>query len=70
MPSKDEKNNFSIMIEARSIKNNTKIMETIIEHCEETGLEPEVAGLLINNQLKTRIEEEARALSMMKKKRR
>ena len=54
MVSKDEKNDFSLMIEKRCQEKQTTLLETIIDYCEESGLEPEVAGTLLNFTLKQR----------------
>ena len=69
MPTKIERDNFSLAIEKKAYQESTSIMEAIMDHCEATGLEPELAGSLINAQLKIKIEEEARVLHLVKKKR-
>lgn len=66
MVSKEEKNEFSEMIEARARSLDLSIMDAIISYCEEVGLEPEVAGTLVTFTLKKRIEEEATKLKFLK----
>lgn len=67
MATRDEKNNFSIMIQEKAEKLNVSHMEAILEHCSETGLEVEVAATLINTILKSKIEGEARDLRFLSK---
>ena len=66
MTTRDERNKFSAVIEERIIKDNVSTMEAIINYCEETGLELEIAGSLVNSVLKTKIEEEAKKLRYLK----
>ena len=65
---RDERNKFSAIIEEMVIKHNTSVMESIINYCEDTGLELEVAGSLVNSVLKLKIEEEAKNLRYLKSK--
>lgn len=67
MATRDEKNTFSLMIEARALAQNVSCMEAIIDHCEESGLEIELAATLLNQSLKSKIEEEARDLRFLPK---
>lgn len=67
MATRDEKNNFSMMIEQRAINQNIGCMEAILDYCEESGLEPESAATLLNMSLKARIEEEAKELRFLPK---
>ena len=62
MATKDEKNNFSTMILSRAEFHSTDCMDAIITYCDEIGLEVEIAGTLVNEVLKSRIEEEAQKL--------
>lgn len=62
MPTKDEKNNFSMIIESMVQKLKVSYIEAITVHCEKTGLEIEVAATLINDSLKSKIECEAQQL--------
>ena len=67
MTTREERNTFSMMIEERAKKHDCSHMEAIIDYCEETGLELEVAGSLVNSTLKAKIEEEARDLRYLPK---
>lgn len=67
MPTRDEKNNFSVMIEEAAIKQGISHMDAIVSYCEQTGLEVEVAATLINVPLKSKIESEARGLRYLAK---
>ena len=67
MTTREEKNNFSMLIEQRAIDHGITHLEAIMDYCEETGLEPEVAGSLVNASLKGKLEEEARDLRFLPK---
>jgi Phage late-transcription coactivator len=67
MSTREEKNTFSIMIEQRAETQKVRHMEAIIDYCEESGLELEVAATLINSSLKSKIENEARELRFLPK---
>ena len=59
MPKVDEIQKFSKMIEELATRLGLTRMEAILHHCEETGLEVEIASTLISSALKSRITEEA-----------
>ena len=59
MPTKTEINEFSEMISKKSVQLQCSHMEAIVHHCEETGLEVEIASTLISSALKSKITEEA-----------
>ncbi len=65
MPTKEEKNNFSLVIEQRVKSQNVSYMEAILDYCTETGLEPEIAGTLVNPILKAKLEQEAMELRFL-----
>ena len=60
MPTREEKNAFSLLIEEVVARSGISHMEAITDHCERTGLEVEVAATLVNPTLKAKIELEAR----------
>lgn len=66
-PNKDEIQTFSNMITEMSIKLESGILDTILIHCEESGLEIEVASTLLSNPLKSRIREEAESENLIKR---
>jgi hypothetical protein len=67
MPTKEEIKKFSLMIEDLAERLDCNHIDAIIEHCNETGLEVELASTLISSALKAKIREDAQALNMMKK---
>ena len=67
MPTREEKDDFSLLILKRSQRMRTDHIDVICTYCEEVGLEPEVAATLINDELKAKIEEEAEALRIIPK---
>lgn len=67
MPTKEEINDFSINIEKLVEKKQMQYMDAIIVHCEETGLEVEMAAKLISNVLKSKIQIEAEELHFLPK---
>ena len=68
MPTKDEMMKFTLEIETLVAKTDYTYLEAIVEHCKETGLEMEVAASLITPNLKSRIQEQAERLNMLKTK--
>jgi len=67
MPTKDEVNKFSLVIEDMVSSKKIPYMDAIILHCSVTGLEIEVASKLISPILKKKIEHEARTLNFLPK---
>ncbi len=67
VPTKTEINEFSEMIGKKSAELECSHMEAIIYHCEQTGMEIDVASSLISSALKAKIREEAQDLNLLKK---
>lgn len=67
MPTKNEISDFSDLINELSERENMTRMEAIVHHCEQTGLEIDVASTLISSALKSKIREEAQELNLLKK---
>lgn len=67
MPTKEEIKNFSTLIEELAKKLQCTHMDAILEHCNKTGFEIEVASTLISPRLKSVIRDEAINLNMLKK---
>lgn len=65
MASREEKNNFSIMIMEMALKEKIDHMDAIATYCERNNLEIEVAASLINESLKSIIEGEAMELRFL-----
>ena len=67
MPTREEKNNFSIMILTRAEQYRIDHLDAIVTYCEEIGLEMEVAATLVNEDLKARLHDEAVNLNYLEK---
>ena len=67
MPTKNEISEFSLLIRDLAMRLRCTHMDAILEHCETTGLEIEVASTLISAALKGRIREEAQDANMLRK---
>lgn len=59
MATREEKNNFSMMIMEMAINEKIDHMDAITTYCERNNLEIEVAASLINESLKSIIQGEA-----------
>ena len=68
MPTKDEMKNFAHNIERLVANTDYNYIEAIVEYCKQTGLEIEVAATLINSNLKSKIENNAMDLNLLKVK--
>ena len=67
MPTKNEIAEFSDTITAESELWKLTIMDTVVAHCENSGMEVDVASTLLLSALKARIREEAQELNLLKK---
>jgi len=67
MPSKDEIRDFSLKVEEIATDYKIHCMDAIVQLCDETGIEIEVAATLISPHLKARIREEAQSVNLIKK---
>ena len=67
MPTKNEIQDFSEMIARVSSLKKMSIMDSILEHCEKTGMEIDLASSLVSTALKSKIREEAQELNLLKK---
>ena len=65
MASREEKNNFSIMIMEMALKEKIDHMDAVATYCERNNLEIEIAATLINESLKSIIEGEAMELRFL-----
>lgn len=66
-PTKDEIRDFSLKVEEVAELCDIHCMDAIVQLCEETGIEVEVAATLISSHLKARIREEAQSINLIKK---
>jgi hypothetical protein len=67
MANKDEIIAFSLEIEGLVAKNQIPYMDAIMLHCDNTGLEIELAAKLISGPLKSKIQIEAENLNFLPK---
>lgn len=67
MPTKDEMYKFQIAIEEIVSGTDYNYMEAIVEYCEQTGMEIELASSLVNKDLKAKIQLDAQELNMLPK---
>jgi hypothetical protein len=68
MPTKDEMVKFAKAIETMVAEGDYTYIEAIVEYCNETGLEIEVAASLCNSNLKSKLENDAMDNNMLKVK--
>lgn len=67
MPTKDEIQSFSEMIMQLATEKRIEMMEAVCLYCEQSGLEIEVAATLLSQAMKSKIQEEATNLNLLKK---
>lgn len=67
MPTKNEISEFSELINDLADELGITRMDAITYHCEQTGLEIDVAATLISSALKSKIREEAQELNLLKR---
>lgn len=67
MPKVEEIQKFSKIIEELASSLGLTRMEAILYHCEETGLEVEIASTLVSSALKSKITEEAISENLIKR---
>jgi len=67
MPTKTEISEFSDMILSRSELKKLSLMDSIIDYCNETTMEVDVASTLLSPAIKAKIREEAQELNLLKK---
>jgi hypothetical protein len=67
MATREEISDFSTRILEMADEQGQPCMDVIIQYCDETGIEVEVAATLISAFLKARIREEAQSVNLIKK---
>lgn len=67
MATKEEITTFSLTIESLVKKKSMSYMDAIIQYCESTGLEVELASKLVSGALKAKIKIEAEELNFLAK---
>jgi Phage late-transcription coactivator len=66
-PSKDEIQKFSSMIEEMASNLRSTRLEAILQYCDKSGFEIEVASTLLSSALKSRIQEECEHENLIKR---
>jgi PII-like signaling protein len=59
---------FSIYIEHRALTRGVSLMETMVEYCEERGIEPAAVAAFLTPSLKAKVQSEAEKLNLLKTK--
>lgn len=67
MPTKDEMFKFQQEIENLVAGTDYNYLEAIVEYCNQTGMEIELASSLVNKDLKAKIAIDAENLNMLPK---
>jgi hypothetical protein len=67
MATREEISDFSTKILEMADEQGQPCMDVIVQYCDETGIEVEVAATLISSFLKARIREEAQSVNLIKK---
>ena len=67
MATRDEIQSFSEMIMRLATEKRIEMMESVCLYCEQSGLEIEVAATLLSQAMKSKIQEEATNLNLLKK---
>lgn len=67
MATREEVSEFSTRILEMADEQGQPCMDVIIQYCNDTGIEVEIAATLISASLKARIREEAQSVNLIKK---
>lgn len=67
MATPSEKEIFSALIENRISEQKITVIEAIMDYCETSGLEVELAATLLNDALKEKLEYQSRRSNLLKK---
>ena len=67
MPTRDERNKFSMTIIEMAAELNISHIEAVTHYCEEKNIEIEIAAALVSDSLKNLIEAEAATLRYLPK---
>jgi hypothetical protein len=67
MPTKIEISEFSEIILNRAHQKKLSIMDSVIDYCNETTMEVDVASTLLSPAVKLKIREEAQELNLLKR---
>lgn len=64
---REEKNSFSNIVLERAVALKTDHLDAMITYCEENNLELEVAASLVNDVLRTKLQQDAQELRYLPK---
>lgn len=67
MMTREEKNSFSNIVLERAVALKTDHLDAMITYCEENNLELEVAASLVNDVLRTKLQQDAQELRYLPK---
>lgn len=67
-PSREDMMNFSLLIESLVKESGSNYLEAVTEYCSDNDIDFEVAASLIDQNLKFKIENDAKNLNLIKKK--
>jgi hypothetical protein len=67
MPTKSEMLAFAKAVEEIALKYEMNYIDAIVEYCNETGMEIEVAATLVNHNLKSKLKLNAQELNLLPK---
>jgi len=67
MATREEISDFSAKILEMADEQGQPCMDVIVQYCDETGIEVEIAATLVSSFLKARIREEAQSVNLIKK---
>lgn len=68
MPTKDEIQNFSLMLREYAAHRGVSLWEGLVHYCEKTGMESELAASLLNKTVRVDLQIELQDLNLLKKR--
>jgi hypothetical protein len=68
MPTKEEIQNFSLMLREYSARRNVSLWDGLLHYCEQTGMESEVAASLLTKAVRADLTIETQDLNLLKRR--
>lgn len=68
MPTTEEINNFSLMLREYATFHEIGLWEALVQYCDKTKMESEVAASLLNKSVRMDIADEVQELNLLKRK--
>jgi hypothetical protein len=68
MPTKDEIQNFSLMLREYASHRGVSLWDGLVHYCEKTGMESELAASLLNKTVRVDLQIELQDLNLLKKR--